>query len=1255
MRSFLLILATLIVLGAGAAIYVYLQPPAARMLGHTITASNKQRPQLERTLRGVGDGENPWVKSIDAKTGEIKSQMRARVWLPQRDNSVNVTDPQAEFFSTDGKQRIRIDGTDGNIIMPPSPDNNKTAKLGQSGPTGMPSRGKLHNVIISIFEPIDATEPQLVARMNNAAFDTDLFHIATESFKDEKGNTIEADRVPVTLRGRDYDFDGEGLIINWNERDRKLQLLEVAHGKSLVIKNPSALGHSELMPSTQPTSEATPSAIPDSTPGAKPQQSAAVLRGLPTAGPPLPDVLASTDPHAHNLILTAAKPKKPPPKPSVAAKRRKAATAPATAPTTNPRNYRDLSPVLYCATFERDVRVFQEDSPHPDEPVATGDQMKIYFLQVPEKSATTQTSTPAGASTGKAPAKPATQASTQPSTRGTRSTTRRADATSRPGDQPPTTQQSPVTIKWKGKLRVIPIDSQPDVAMVPGKAIVHLTGMPTKLDQRGMKAECGEAVFNSASNSARLYPISTTQPIVMHTEEGWIVHTEKQVQYDEDPTGPRLATLIGHSTAKIPVDSDQPGTPSFMNSSWTDTCKLHLLNVEGRAVMQQVDLAGDVVVDHPKLSLTSKDLSLKFDPTASPTTRRSTSQPTTAAVTQPAASPSSLAVSQPTTVATTLASSRPTTRATTSPSNAVTATLREIIATGDADCIIKDPEDAREIKSKTLDVHVAESADHQMYAKVVDADGDVHATEKGSSMTAGHLTAHLAPSTRPTIQATTQAILQDPPLAASRTSNLPTTFPSTRPTTRHATTQDFGGNVRLESMVATDNVVLKTDDGTTAEAAELHANTVDDQLSYELIGKPNAIITSTKGNNGKTVISGPVIQYDPQQNIARVIGGGSGQGSNPNNPTQLMNLTWTGDAIVDGNTNLIDVDQNVVVISHDADGTVDTATSRHLQAIMTTRPTTEPTTQPTTLAVSQPTTQPTTLASSRPTKTKNPDDTTSFMKDKEITAGILTGHVVIVSELKNPDDTPARKMNLYAEKVIYDTVVGRLDIPVTGELLYQDHREPTTQQIKAARARAATKPADDQNSPNMGSGKGNTAFRWDDSLVYERAQKTMTMTGNVHVVHQPDSEGSAPFTLISDILTATFEPKPTTQPTTQSTTQSTQPSADETTQPTSLASSRPSTRPTSKPTTRPQEDLGQLKLITATGHVQATSTLMNFDAPQMTFDPVNQILTATGDPRHPVSFFHAGSGARTLVTKLYWNTVTDEIRLEKVIGTLQRK
>ena len=52
-------------------------------------------------------------------------------------------------------------------------------------------------------------------------------------------------------RGRIGEFDGSGLTLNWNDRDRRLQLLEIAHGGRLMIKNPAKMSTpwSDISPS----------------------------------------------------------------------------------------------------------------------------------------------------------------------------------------------------------------------------------------------------------------------------------------------------------------------------------------------------------------------------------------------------------------------------------------------------------------------------------------------------------------------------------------------------------------------------------------------------------------------------------------------------------------------------------------------------------------------------------------------------------------------------------------------------------------------------------------------------------------------------------------------------------------------------------------------------------------------------------------------------------------------------------------------
>src|SRR5688572_5595540 len=209
-------------------VYTWLQPPTPQNARNAIAPATRPRFESGESLRGIQQGENVWIKRYDEKTGELSSQFKGSRYTPQKDGTVDVEKPEAEFFSDDGKQRVRIEGISGNVLMELGPQEDDSS-IGPAGQSQMPSRGKLLDVVVSVFEPVDAATPALVARMNNAAFDTETFRIATEAFNDSAGKTIEADQVPVVVRGRDYDFDGRGLVIRWNQRDRKLELLEIAH------------------------------------------------------------------------------------------------------------------------------------------------------------------------------------------------------------------------------------------------------------------------------------------------------------------------------------------------------------------------------------------------------------------------------------------------------------------------------------------------------------------------------------------------------------------------------------------------------------------------------------------------------------------------------------------------------------------------------------------------------------------------------------------------------------------------------------------------------------------------------------------------------------------------------------------------------------------------------------------------------------------------------------------------------------------
>ena len=259
MRSAILLTLTILVLLGGFWLYLSMQPNFTSRLPAEARATAdapfvpSTRPADDGSI--TGPGEDVWVKTYDEKTGRLAFQLRAARYDPQPGGeSVAVQQPQAEIFLGDDTMPrvLRIEGTDGEVVM-----SSDAARRGEvRGQEGAPRRGKLHNVVISLFESLDMSHPTLVCHVNNLAFDNDTYRMSTEMFTDVRGVAVPADEVPVEVRGDDYDFDGRGLTIKWDGIDRRLSLLEVAHGERLVIKSVGAVESLARPPEARAASDA---------------------------------------------------------------------------------------------------------------------------------------------------------------------------------------------------------------------------------------------------------------------------------------------------------------------------------------------------------------------------------------------------------------------------------------------------------------------------------------------------------------------------------------------------------------------------------------------------------------------------------------------------------------------------------------------------------------------------------------------------------------------------------------------------------------------------------------------------------------------------------------------------------------------------------------------------------------------------------------------------------------------------------------
>jgi hypothetical protein len=256
MRSFLTIAGTLALLVGLFIGYTMMQTGRTAVDRGATTGPAELVLPAEPRETIVGSGENPWVEVRD-ENWKVVSRFRAARYDPRKDGRVQVTEPEAVFFLSDG-QRLRIRGREGIVATSRLPEPGEDPR--NIAPSQAPTRGELRTVEIELFdsqEALDADAPRRPAELlrvtlDNAAFDNETFRIYTSDTR-INGRTVARDRVPVIVTGRDYDFEGEGLTIRWNEKSRRLDLLQIAHGRRLVVKDPASLEKGALRPFTSRT------------------------------------------------------------------------------------------------------------------------------------------------------------------------------------------------------------------------------------------------------------------------------------------------------------------------------------------------------------------------------------------------------------------------------------------------------------------------------------------------------------------------------------------------------------------------------------------------------------------------------------------------------------------------------------------------------------------------------------------------------------------------------------------------------------------------------------------------------------------------------------------------------------------------------------------------------------------------------------------------------------------------------------------
>lgn len=1240
MRSTLLVTLAFIVLVLAFFLYQKLiSKPVAQ--GSESSKSDVRAPILDNGHKwgGLSSGKGSWYEIYtDEKNSRLKSKFRAAEYLPQENGEIAVKEPEAWFYMPNG-QKMRLIGVDGEVVMPES--SAKTTGTQTQILGGAPSRGQIHTVTIELFNMYPDSKPDVpdeTMTTDNIDFDNITMLITTKQYVNSAGKVITGDEAPVHMRSkaptRGYDMDGRGLQLRWNDKDGRLDLLEIDHGEWLMIKDTSSnsgvLGGSGHAAKTSASQPAVPVAHVTATPALLPQGAGQPGLTAAATAAPLPGAPATTAP---------------------------------------PRQEPRAAPFPYVATFYDNVRITQG----PDV-LITADRMDVDFIsrQAPQSATTAPTAT---ANTGGKPAlapvpdpqspevqTAATQPAPQQSAEHHIAATRPVETTA-PATQP---SAAPVLIYWTGRLHMEPANGRRPT-VTPGDAIVELNGMPVTVrrttpgQQDGDDIRAARVVYHTLDGAVKLSNSQSVQQVLIRKLVNGQIDPRQTITTETlDYTGTggaRVATLSGVGHALLPVESTgaKPGsatkpanpptgagTNAMMDAHWKKGAKVYFTSKGqgakegGKAAqagqdqldVEHIDLSGDVDVKHPQLVMNSQALSLYFAPPFKPAPRAGAAPDRSVAglspTTRPADASAGLGAA---------AGGKP------------QQELKKVVATDNVHCELAGQNGKKQIiDCNELVMHTARSDDGKFYAKTVNTRGHVHATDGEQDLYAGGVDMTLKPA-RPDEKKTHEPARKGSP---PETSAPATAVPQTQPAQQQTDT----AAVDLERMIATDNVRAVNKDGSVVMGSELIITTEQNEQHVLVVGSGgfsmqsldfgNAVVIDSKMN----MLSGPIISIEPKSGIAHVVGPGAmhvSQEQTNDARQRPMVVAWVDGADMNGPSDRIDVFGNVAIQTRDADGTNNHVTGDHVQidlmkkAAPATRPSTQPAASSTARAGAVTTTQP----STRPAKKGQAPDSMQMdvMKDKDVRAITIESaaprQAKVISILPGPDGKDLRQFLLIAPRIIYQLVDAKdqpaktLIVPSAGQMLVGDHRPPE-------------KPRDDKSKSgdDASSGRGTTAFRWGRSLIYTEQRREAVMTSDVYVRHRPDSRDSSEIEIRhADQVNAWFEPqKPKAKPA----------AANPAAAPAAVAPAAVSTAgAATKPATRPadSETAMQLTRLIADGNVAITRAGSNLFANQVDYDPITHWMIARGSTNHPAHYEDPDPKKSMTAGQMEWNTESWHIKM----------
>jgi hypothetical protein len=511
--------------------------------------------------------------------------------------------------------------------------------------------------------------------------------------------------------------------------------------------------------------------------------------------------------------------------------------------------------------------------------------------------------------------------------------------------------------------------------------------------------------------------------------------------------------------------------------------------------------------------------------------------------------------------------------------------LRQIIANGDADCIVNDSDQkTRKISGQRLELDRRIGPDGKLYAKTILCNGSVYAEQDDQTLTAENLQIELLPESG----------------------------------NDAGTDKDLAANAALDRLIASNDVVVKGKDGSWAKADNLDVQMVEKHPHLKLVGSAER---PAQVRNKTSTLTGPTIKLSPHDQTAQIDGPGTFDGlEQPKDPRQQprpLKLWWQRNAWLDGKTNRVVVVGGVRTASDDPGGTHDSSSSDRIVA---------------TLVDVAPTTQPAT----RPPAGDSFADGADFMKNKQVkllslqtdqpaNSNATPSRAMVESKLLDTGGNLLHRFDLWAGRIDYEISTKRLSVAGPGDILAEDHSPPATQPAtdaggSASAAGGSASAAGGSASANASAigGHGSTAIDWKKRFIYDDAAGSAIIQGDITIVHQDNApEASSPpsktGSLVlkhADIVQAEFAAAPPGQDVGD---------AGETAAP-------------------------KLKHLTAIGPMTVRTADKTIFCGELDFDPVEQVLTCLGGQLGKVTVVDDNNIAGGACAEAVFNLKTNELK-----------